>query len=295
MRMMSGGTALSAFGRLPVQPSHRSPLRACTFGFFMSTLVALCTPDRCLGQASHFVGLSAAPHVKYAGTGLALAAELKPALLPGLTINDPQTLEIIAQPTLRRQIPRIRFSGDRRTYEFLVNHPPLATQLARRLYPPLERYTVTQVEEGIYTIEDRGALRGDARLITATGNQRIYRFQGEFRSLANLLRFTGRMVLILHYREVWEGGWASMENDPDFYLRIDHPFIHVTMKLLSPLITSLIDRRVSMIVDATSKLFDQVRTDPAGLYQQMSTWPEVQTTDLKAFRQAFLSKEAQAR
>ena len=281
----SGGPTPSAPGRVPVQPSHLSPLRACTFGFFMSTLVALCTPDLA-SRTSHLAVLSAA---------LASAAELKPTLQPGLTIDDPQTREIIAQPTLRRQIPRIRFSGDRRTYEFLVSHPPLATQLARRLHPPLERYTVTQVGEGVYTVEDRGALRGEARLIAATGDRRIYRFQGEFRSLANLLRFTSRMVLILRFREVREGSRTSMESDPEFYLRIDHLFFHFATKLLSPLITSLIDRRVNMIVEATSKLFDQVHTDPDGFYRQMSAWPEMQPTDLEAFRQAFLSKEAAAR
>lgn len=221
---------------------------------------------------------------------LASPVEAEAAVDISLTINDPQTLEIITQPTVRRKIPPIRFAGNRRTYEFLVTHPPFSTQLARRLYPPLERYTVTQIGEGVYTVEDRGALRGDARLIAATADQRIYRFQGEFRSLANLLRFTGRMVLILHYREVREGSRTSMESDPDFYLRIDHPFFHVMTKLLSPLITSLIDRRVNMIVEATSKLFDQVHTDPDGFYRQMSTWPEVQPTDLEAYRIAFMDK-----
>ena len=226
---------------------------------------------------------------------LAWPVEAEAAVDIGRTIEDPQTIEIIAKPTLRRQIPRIRVSGDRRTYEFLVSHPPLATQLARRLHPPLERYTVTQVGEGVYTVEDHGALRGEARLITATGDQRIYRFQGEFRSLANLLRFTSRMVLILQYREVREGSRTSMESDPEFYLQIDNPFFHFVTKLLSPLITSLIDRRVNIIVEATSKLFNQVHTDPDGFYRQMATWPEVQPADLEAFRQAFLSKEAQAR
>ncbi len=248
-------------------------------------LVVPCTPYPAL-RALPLTDLSAA---------LTSPVEAEAAVDIGLTIEDPEAREIIAKPTLRRQIPRIRFLGDRRTYEFLVSHPPLATQLARRLYPPLERYTVTQVEEGIYAIEDRGALRGDARLIATTGDQRIYRFQGEFRSLANLLRFTGRMVLILHYREVREGSRTSMESDPEFYLRIDHLFFHVMTKLLSPLITSLIDRRVNMIVEATSKLFDQVHTDPDGFYRQMRTWPEVQPADLEAFRQAFLSKEAAAR
>lgn len=225
----------------------------------------------------------------------ALASSTETAREGSVVVEDPEVREIIAQPTLRRRIVPIRFAGDRRTYEFLVMHPPLATQVARRLHPPLERYTVAQVGEGVYTIEDRGALRGDARLIAATGDQRVYRFQGEFRSLAHLIRFTGRMVLILRYREVQEGSQTFMDSEPDFYLRIDHPFFHVMTKLLAPLIGGLIDRRVNMIVDATRKLFDQVKSDPKGLYQQMGTWPEVQPTELEAFRQAFLSKEAVTR
>ncbi|MDE2059712.1 MAG: hypothetical protein KGL31_00980 [candidate division NC10 bacterium] len=226
---------------------------------------------------------------------LASLTKAEAALEGSLVVEDPEIREIIAQPTLRRRISPIRFAGDRRTYEFLVRHPPLATQLARRLHPPLERYTVTQIAEGVYTVEDRGVLRGGARLIAATGDQRIYRFQGEFRSLGHILHFTGRMVLILRYREVREGSRIFMDSNPDFYLRIDHPFFHVMTKLLSPLITSIMDRRVKMVVEATRTLFDQVQTDPNGLYQQMSTWPDVQPSDLEAFRQTFLSKEATVR
>lgn len=208
----------------------------------------------------------------------------------GVAIDDQQTREILAQPTLRRQIPRLRFPGDHRTYEFLVSHPPLATQLARRLYPPLERYTVTQVAEGYYTVEDRGALRGEARLIQATDGLRVYRFEGEFRSLANLLRFSGRMVLVLEYHEVEEGGRTYMESDPNFYLRIDHAFFGFMVRLLNPLIHFILDRRVNMIVEASTKLFEQVVKDPEALYREMATWKEVRPEDLEAYRQAFLAK-----
>jgi len=211
------------------------------------------------------------------------------------SIDDPQTREILANPTLRQHITRIRFPGDRRTYEFLVSHPPLATQLARRLHPSLERYTVTQVAEGFYTVEDRGALRGEARLIQVTNGQRVYRVEGEFRSLANLLRFTGRMVLVLDYREVREGGRTYIESDPDFYLRIDHLFYGFMAKLLTPLFRFLIERRVNMIVEASTKLFEQVVKDPERLYQEMATWREVRPEDLEAYRQAFVSKDSTGR
>lgn len=227
------------------------------------------------------------------GSALFVSVEAAPwASGFGAMLDDRETSEILTHPTLRRQITQIRFAGDRRTYEFLVNHPPLATQLARRLHPPLERYTVTQVGDGAYTIEDKGALRGEARLVRVTGDQRVYWFKGEFRSLANLLRFTGRMVLVLDAREVKEGGRTYMETDPDFYLRIDHIFFGFMAKLLSPLINFLIDRRVGMIAEATGKLFQQVTGNPEGLYREMATWKEVSPEDLEAYRQTFLSKRA---
>lgn len=230
--------------------------------------------------------------VPLANLPAALVSPTKAEAVPegGMALEDPEIRGILAQPTLHRQIPRIRFASDRRTYEFLASHPPLASQLAKRLQPQLEGYIVTRVEQGVYTIEDGGALRGEARLIAATGDQHIYRFQGEFRSLANLLHFTGRMVVIFRYREVRDGSRSYIDSDPNFYLRIDHLFFHVITKLLSPAITSIVDRRVKMIVEASHKLFDQIRTDPDGLYRQMSTWPEVHPEDLEAFRQTFLSR-----
>ena len=222
----------------------------------------------------------------------ASANEVGSPPLASPTIDDPQTREILAQPTLRQQIPKVRFLGDRRTYEFLVSHPPLATQLARRLHPPLERYTITEVRPSVYTVEDRGALRGEARLINATNDQRVYRIEGEFRSLADFLRFTGRMVLVLDYRELQEEGQTYVESDPDFYLRIDHLFYGFMAKLLTPLVRYLIERRVNMIVEASTRLFEHVVKDPEGLYQKMATWKEVRPEDLEAYRQAFLSKDS---
>lgn len=215
---------------------------------------------------------------------------------PGdVLIDDPEIREIIARPTLYQQMSRIRFSSDRRTYEFLASHPPLSSQIAKRLYPQLDGYNVTRIEQDVYTIEDRGSLRGEARLIGAADDRHIYRFQGEFRSLANLLHFTGRMVVIFRYREVREGSRIFIDSDPGFYLRIDQLFFHTMTKLLSPVLRSIIDRRVHMIVEASHKLFDQLRTNPDGLYRQMSTWPEVHASDLEAFRQTFFIKTAEAR
>ena len=46
-----------------------------------------------------------------------------------------------------------------------------------------------------------------------------------------------------------------------------------------------------MIVEATTKLFEQVVKDPERLYQEMATWREVRPEDLEAYRQAFIPKD----
>src|SRR5574337_365182 len=171
----------------------------------------------------------------------------------GVVIDDPEIREIVGQPTIHREMPSIRFRSDRRTYEFLASHPPLSSQIAKHLSPQLGGYNVTRVKQDVYTIDDRGALRGEAKLIQATDDQRIYRVHGECRSLAKLLHFTGRMVVIFNYREVREGSRTYIDTVSGFYLRIDHVIAHFATKLLAPVIRSIVDRRVQMIVEASHK------------------------------------------
>ncbi|MGH7429770.1 MAG: hypothetical protein ACREJ4_15645, partial [Candidatus Methylomirabilaceae bacterium] len=81
-----------------------------------------------------------------------------------------------------------------------------------------------------------------------------------------------------------------MESDPDFYLRIDHLFYGFMVRLLTPLINVLIDRRINMIAEATGKLFDEVINEPEVLYREMASWSEVRPQDLEAYRRALLLK-----
>jgi hypothetical protein len=78
-------------------------------------------------------------------------------------------------------------------------------------------------------------------------------------------------------------------------LRIDHLFYGFMAKLLTPLVRFLIERRVNMIIEASTKLFEQVVKDPERLYQEMATWKEVRPEDLEAYRQAFISKDPASR
>lgn len=228
--------------------------------------------------------------------GLALAeSDVGRPLASPAGVTDPAARQILAQPTLSHALPQLRLAGSRRAYEFLLDHPVLAVQLARRLHPPMQRYTVTLVAEGQYQVEALGALRGMAQLIVTRPGQRAYRLEGEFHSLANFLRFSGRMVATLDYRERRDRNSVSMETDSVIYLRIDNVVLGMMTKLLTPLVIRLIDRRVEMLAEGGRIVLARVTDDPGGLYREMTQWSEVKPDDLVLFRQTFLPLPVKSR
>ena len=171
-------------------------------------------------------------------------------------------------------------------------HGVIAVRRVRRhLHPPLERYYVTPQEDGAYEVSDLGALRGSFRLVARGEKRRVYLCQGEFRSLAHILKLSGGMVFTLEFRDLQEGGEAYLEIVPQFYLRLDNIVAHGFLKVLSPLLNGIIDRRVGNLTTATQVVGERMSRDPAGLYREMRSWPDVKPEELEAYRQAFLPGE----
>ncbi len=201
---------------------------------------------------------------------------------------------VLLTPTLTHSLPAIPFRGSRRSYEFLLDRIPFATKIARRLFPPLERYTVTETTPGLYQVEDQGALRGELHLLLIEADRRVYLAEGQFRSLANLLTITGRMVILLEYREALreETGRRDVVTTPVLYLRIDNIVVHTLGKLLPPLLRGLVERRSASLTSAAAALGERMAEDPQGLYQEMEQWREVTESEREAYRQIVLAAEA---
>jgi hypothetical protein len=168
-----------------------------------------------------------------------------------------------------------------------MDRPPFAATLARHLHQPLERYHITDTTSGTYTVDDMGSLRGSLRLVARAPGWRVYFVEGQFRSLAHLLRLSGSMVYTLEYRERWEGNESYVEVDPQLFLRLDNIVAHGILKVLAPLLHGIIDRRVANLTDAAQIVSERLTKDPRGLYQEIRTWPDVRPEDLEDYRQAF--------
>jgi len=211
----------------------------------------------------------------------------------GLAVEDPIARRVLEQPTLVRELPPIAFAGSRRITEWLLDHPPLAATLARRLHPPLEQYLVTPAPGGQYWVDDQNALRGLFGLVAAGGDRRLYRGVGRFGAPGRLLHASGALVIFLHYRErprPVDG--PQIEIAPALHVRLENLFVRGVARLLAPLLHGVIDRRVANLSTAARIVSRQILEEPRALYARMEGWPELRPVDLEAYRRAFLSGEA---
>jgi len=207
--------------------------------------------------------------------------------LIGLSIEDAATREVVERYSLARQLPPVRFPGTLRITEWLLERPAFAATLARHLHPPLERYHLTDKGNGRYEVDDLGALRGELRLVARGLDRRVYLCEGEFRSLAHLLKLSGTMVFTLEYREIRQDNGPSIEVTPQLFVRLNNILAHGMLKVLAPLLNGVIDRRVGNLTTATQIVSQRLTSDPGGLYREIQTWPEVRPEELEAYRLAF--------
>jgi hypothetical protein len=223
---------------------------------------------------------------------LTLASQAAGAFrLIGLAIEDSATREVVERYTLARQLKPVRFIGTLKTTDWMMDRPPFAATLARHLHPPMERYRITEKGNGLYEVDDLGALQGSTRLIARGPERRVYFVEGQFRSLAHLLKLSGSMVFTLEYRERWEGNESYVEVNPQLFLRLDNVVAHGILKVLAPLLHGIIDRRVANLTAAAQIVSQRLTKDPKGLYQEIRTWPDVRPEELDEYRRAFRTDE----
>ena len=218
---------------------------------------------------------------------LATVAEAAFTLI-GLAIEDAATREVVEGSTLSKGLQPVRFLGTVGVADRLLDRPSLAATLARHLHPPLERYHIVARDDGAFDVNDQTALRGSFRLVAHGVNRRVYFCQGEFRSLAHLLKLSGDMVFTLEYRDIRQGDDSAVEISPQLYVRLDNIVARGILKVIAPLLSGVIDRRVAGLAVATRVIGERITRDAEGLYREMRTWSDVDQDDLDAYRRAFL-------
>jgi len=139
----------------------------------------------------------------------------------------------------------------------------------------------------VYEVDDGGLLRGELRLLATAGNRRVYLGNGQARSLAPLIRLTGRMVVLLEFRPGTSRVDPSVDTTSHIFLRLEGGLMKAMAKALAPLIWRMADRRITTLGDAAGMVATRIASDPRSLYAEMKGWTDLRAEDVEAYRKTF--------
>lgn len=190
---------------------------------------------------------------------------------------------IIGNYTTVNTVGPIREALSESVYEYLLDHPPIATVLINRL------------KLGLYKSEERGSDRfwgsdgegtqGIAQLVYKDRTSRLYYLEGSHNSRL-LPDVTGKAVVFLRMSPVKEpNGAAAMDSTVVSYTKLDNRILSGLVSLLRPLIGGVVTGKLRKGAETVNRLGLVMRQHPARVLFEAMDPPALSDRDV-----AFLKK-----
>jgi hypothetical protein len=209
-----------------------------------------------------------------------------------LAPGDQRLVEpVVATSQVTREVGNIVYPSRREVWEYLLDHPDFAADLARVLREG--KYRVRRVGDHWDTEDGRG-VSGTVRPLHIANGRRIYYLEGQYDSKW-LPTLRGRAVLILDsdYR-LAAGGTPLTDVSVKGYLRIDNAFVGALIAIARDFSANTFDKRVRRFFRHVARVTRRAWEDPKGLIELMAARPDVDQARLAEFRRLLLGSGAPA-
>lgn len=200
--------------------------------------------------------------------------------------KGPKMREIVAKPTISRELKLPHLPINSRQIEFLIDHPRVSLALAHLYAPSLDPYDIEVRPDRVIHIHDPAGLAGNAELIDARPGRRVYLITGYFDIFK--MRFNGQMVLMTVYSEQVEDAAVSVESTTTAYIKVNSSFAGIFARLADFLFPHKVDERIGRLLHAAQTVAVAIHTDPTDAYRKLRVSREVSTEELKDFEEMFL-------
>lgn len=174
---------------------------------------------------------------------------------------------VVVKRTLRRVMTSEPFASSLEGYTFLLDHLPLAARLAAAL--AIDRYRIEATAPGQFFGDDQSGLTGNFTVAYQATGRRIYYGEGVYVG-ALLPRMSGRTVMVLEFHPIERQGRPFVETRLTVYLRLEQRPLRYLLKPLLPLVSGLVNRKLSRFLTAARRLSEALAAEPR------QTWREVQ-------------------
>jgi hypothetical protein len=224
---------------------------------------------------------------------------------------------LIDSPTVFRRLPARRFIADKRTFDYLLDHLPVASRLSDIL--GYGYYRVVQEEDGRFHARDFQGVEGDIWLIYSDPNKRVYLGEGSYDTWYTP-KISAEVLLAVEYGVVGadgrrrgaeaEGGRGGAggraparvrEGLPERSHRVPPPPIVTRVDIyvqtsrlvgyLMELLGQVTDKKLSQLVSSAQRTSQELSRRPERVWAMMKESGMFTPEELEDVRRALLAPE----
>ncbi len=234
-----------------------------------------------------------------AGLTLGLLALLAGAAAPDAGVGQPidwgrlpsasQRLvePVVARPQISRDVDHITYPSRREIWEYLLDYPDFAADVARALHEG--KYRLRQVGDH-YEADDGRGVTGTVRPLLVEGGRRIFYLEGRY-DTRWFPTLQGRAVVVLDSEYVEPpGGQPLAQVRLVGYLRIDNVVVRAFMAIAREFSERTFDGKVRKFFSHVERVSRRACDDPAGLLDLLAAEPRLNRERLAEFRGILLRR-----
>ncbi len=214
--------------------------------------------------------------------GGALAAGLAPTLPAGLPPAERLLLQqITEQPSVATRADGEPFVTRRDVFEYLLDHPELATHVTRAL--KLARYRIWRDAEGLW-LDDGWGATGRFSVVYATSGTRVLYARGRYTPWL-LPTINGRAVVVIEYAARPAPDSRSLiTTTVSGFVKLDSRLLDWAGRLAGAAATAKAEKEARLLVRVFARASRGIETDPAGVYALVRQHHDAPPRELEEFR-----------
>ncbi len=194
--------------------------------------------------------------------------------------------DVVSQALVFRQVDGIAFRSRKEVFDFLIQHPDFAADLARALREG--KYRVRRTAAGFEAADGRGA-HGFLKPLYADGERRVFYLEGRYDPPV-LPSIAGRLVLVLDTTHTTApDGEDYAEMRIAGYLRLDSVLAEVIIAVARSFSEELVRRKVARFFRHVARVSRRAYDDPEGLAEELARHPDLATDRVAEFRRLLLA------
>lgn len=198
----------------------------------------------------------------------------------------PLVHDVVARALVAHQVDGLWYRSRKEVFDFLIEHPDFAANVARVLKEG--KYRVRQTPAG-YEADDGHGAHGFFKPVITDGDRRVFYLEGRYDRLF-LPTLSGRLVLVLEtVHRAHPGGTTYAEARVAAFLRLDNALIETLARVIEPFSRSLLDHRIRRFFRHVERVSQRAYDDPEGLAEELASHPDLPAERVAQFRQVLLA------